>query len=270
MCTINKSAHTKKFRNLFNDPRIYIYIYICFLAGVLSNLANKSTVPICLMQSSNELRISVSDSVKCKQKEVNTYTLNLQACVESSTVLVVCYRFDVEISGIWFHLDASHVSCHTDELWYNETVCLRIIHKGIYTYTYIYIIWTSCFIHVAECVKHESQSSLRPTSNIYIYIYIYIYICVCVCLSVCLSVSVCVVGGYLGSISSLMQILLNNIDSCVYFFCVCPFELPCWFYSIRCEVVNEFPITNWKPCSFCPIFGHHQERPYCKLLCVHY
>ena len=28
MCTINKSAHTKKSGNLFNDPRIYIYIYI--------------------------------------------------------------------------------------------------------------------------------------------------------------------------------------------------------------------------------------------------
>ena len=28
ICTINKSAHTKKAGNLFNDPRIYIYIYI--------------------------------------------------------------------------------------------------------------------------------------------------------------------------------------------------------------------------------------------------
>ncbi len=27
VCTINKSGHTKKFVNLFNDPRIYIYIY---------------------------------------------------------------------------------------------------------------------------------------------------------------------------------------------------------------------------------------------------
>ena len=27
-CNINKSAHTKKSGNLFNDPRIYIYIYI--------------------------------------------------------------------------------------------------------------------------------------------------------------------------------------------------------------------------------------------------
>ena len=26
VCTINKSVHTKKFGNLFNDPRIYIYI----------------------------------------------------------------------------------------------------------------------------------------------------------------------------------------------------------------------------------------------------
>ena len=28
VCTLNKSAHTKKSGNLFNDPRIYIYIYI--------------------------------------------------------------------------------------------------------------------------------------------------------------------------------------------------------------------------------------------------
>ena len=28
MCTISKSAHTKKSGNFFNDPRIYIYIYI--------------------------------------------------------------------------------------------------------------------------------------------------------------------------------------------------------------------------------------------------
>ena len=31
MCTINKSAHTKKSGNLFNDPRIYIYIYILLM-----------------------------------------------------------------------------------------------------------------------------------------------------------------------------------------------------------------------------------------------
>ena len=28
VCTVNKSAHTKKSGKLFNDPRIYIYIYI--------------------------------------------------------------------------------------------------------------------------------------------------------------------------------------------------------------------------------------------------
>ena len=28
VCSINKSAHTKKSGNFFNDPRIYIYIYI--------------------------------------------------------------------------------------------------------------------------------------------------------------------------------------------------------------------------------------------------
>ena len=53
---------------------------------------------------------------------------------------------------------------------------------------------------------------------LFIYIYIYIYMCVCVC--------VCV---YLGSISSLMHISLNDIDLfCLHVFAcvlsVCPIE----------------------------------------------
>ena len=34
VCTINKRAHTKKSGNLFNDPRIYIYIYIYMIHGM--------------------------------------------------------------------------------------------------------------------------------------------------------------------------------------------------------------------------------------------
>ena len=37
VCTINKSAHTKKKSgNLFNDPRIYIYIYIYIIQPLIS------------------------------------------------------------------------------------------------------------------------------------------------------------------------------------------------------------------------------------------
>ena len=45
MCTINKSAHTKKKMsgNLFNDPRIYIYIYITWpiVYDTLKNLRDR-------------------------------------------------------------------------------------------------------------------------------------------------------------------------------------------------------------------------------------
>ena len=46
------------------------------LYGV-NTLAKELTVPTSVVQSfSNELSASVSDSVECKQKEVNIYTLN--------------------------------------------------------------------------------------------------------------------------------------------------------------------------------------------------
>ena len=56
-------------------------------------------------------------------------------------------KSNVKLGGFRSQLQASYVSSHTEELWYNETVCL----------------WTT----------------------IYIYIYIYIYVCVCVCVCVC-------------------------------------------------------------------------------------
>ena len=35
------------------------------------------------------------------------------------------------------------------------------------------------------------------------------------------------------------------------YFCICPFQLPNWFYCIRRELVNETPITNCYPSTFC-------------------
>ena len=61
----------------------YIYIYTPLPKG-LSNLLKELTVATCVIQdSTNELSTSVSDSVKCKQMEVNTYTLNSLDCVLS-------------------------------------------------------------------------------------------------------------------------------------------------------------------------------------------
>ena len=79
---------------------------------------NSRTVVTRVMQTFyNELSISVSDSVKYKQKEVNTYTLNFLVCVGATVEL--CYQAGVKLVGFWFQLEASG----TDDLWYNETVC---------------------------------------------------------------------------------------------------------------------------------------------------
>ena len=42
----------------------------------------------------------------------------------------------VKFGMFWSPFQASSVSSHTEELWYNETVCLRMT---IYIYIYIYI-----------------------------------------------------------------------------------------------------------------------------------
>ena len=42
----------------------------------------------------------------------------------------------VKLGGFRFQLEASCVSSHTEELWYNETICLWMT---IYIYIYIYI-----------------------------------------------------------------------------------------------------------------------------------
>ena len=47
-------------------------------------------------------------------------------------------------------------------------------------------------------------------------------------------------------------------------FCIYPFKSPSWFYGNRWELVNETPIINWLPSTFCLILGHHQGCVYCK------
>ena len=49
--------------------------------------------------SSNELSTSLSDSVKCKQKEVNTYMLNSPACVGSASGCGVMLSSWISILG---------------------------------------------------------------------------------------------------------------------------------------------------------------------------
>ena len=49
-------------------------------------------------------------------------------------------KSNVKLGGLRSQLQASYVSSHTKELWYNETVCLWMtIYKYIYIYICIYI-----------------------------------------------------------------------------------------------------------------------------------
>ena len=54
-------------------------------------------------------------------------------------VCLLAERYDtksnVKLGGFQSLLQASYVSSHIEELWYNETVCLRIT---IYIYIYVY------------------------------------------------------------------------------------------------------------------------------------
>ena len=57
----------------------------------------------------------------------------------ADVVRLLAERYDpksnVVLGGFRFQLQASYMSCHTEELWYNETVSLWMT---IYIYIYIY------------------------------------------------------------------------------------------------------------------------------------
>ena len=138
-------------------------------------------------------------------------------------------------------LEAYCVSSHTEELWYNETVCLWMT---IYIYIYIWrdllthisineqiewqrermmkyvnVDWQKLFAWQTANIKSCGQVKVGKQDNlaifIYIYIYIYIYIlfcsyqshsvlihtCVCLCACVCLYLSI--------------------LSMCMCVFCVC-------------------------------------------------
>ena len=75
--------------------------------------------------------------IKCKKNErYNLIPYNFWADV----VCLLAERYDaktnVKLGGFRSQLRASYVSSHTEELWYNETVCLWMT---IYIHIYIYI-----------------------------------------------------------------------------------------------------------------------------------
>ena len=82
-CCLTTHTHT--------HTHTYIYIYIYTPSQGLSTLAKISTVATRVMpNSSNELSSSVSDSIKCEQKKVNTYKLNSLSGYEA--MLSVCRK----------------------------------------------------------------------------------------------------------------------------------------------------------------------------------
>ena len=120
---------------LFFDWYIYIYIYIHTRSWGVSTLAKELVVATCIMQSSSsELSISVSNCAKCKQTKFNTYAVNSQVDVESQSGLGVCHWPDVMLGRFRSQLETSYMSSHTEELWYNKTICLSMT---IYIYIYL-------------------------------------------------------------------------------------------------------------------------------------
>ena len=78
-------------------------------------------------------------------------------------------KTNIKLGGFRSQLQASYVSCHTEELWYNESVCLWMT---IYIYIYIYIY-------------------LYPILNMHKHIYTDIFECMYVCMYVCKHKDIC-------------------------------------------------------------------------------
>ena len=91
----------------------------------LNTLVKELTAATCVIQSSsNELSTSVSDSIKCKQKESNTCKLNCFFALGVVMAVGLCYQTDLMLVAFWARRGASRMSSYTDEWWYKETVCL--------------------------------------------------------------------------------------------------------------------------------------------------
>ena len=108
---------------------VYIYIYICDPRR-LSTLAKELTVATHVIQSSsNKLSTPVSVSVNVNKRKINSYTFKFFRLLWDCWWL--CYQADVKLIGLQSQLEASLVSSHTNELWFNEIVCgwIYIIKK---------------------------------------------------------------------------------------------------------------------------------------------
>ena len=70
---------------------------------------------------------------KCKQTKINKYASIPKLTLSHRLGLGVCHQLEVKLGGFRSRLGASCMSSHTEELWYNETVC-----RGMTIYIYVY------------------------------------------------------------------------------------------------------------------------------------
>ena len=82
-------------------------------------------------------RVTVSISFDGDHYTASNYQMYKFVCVCVCVCrLMLSGKSDVKLAGFISQLETSYVSNHTEESWYNETVCLRM---NIYIYIYIYI-----------------------------------------------------------------------------------------------------------------------------------
>ena len=100
-------------------------------------------------------------------------------------------KSNVKLGRFRSQLQASYVSSHIEELWYNETVCqwmtiyiyiyIYIIIVYIYIYIYIYIIIIFIYIDIYISLLYICVYTLCTMGDI---VGRHIYMCVCVCVHV--------------------------------------------------------------------------------------
>ena len=64
---------------------------------------------------------------------------------------------NVKLGGFRFQLQASYMSSHTEELGYNETVCLWMTIY-IYIYIYEYYVYVDICMHVYKFSKQHPRN----------------------------------------------------------------------------------------------------------------
>ena len=84
-----------------------------------------------MQDSSNELTTLASERVKCKQTKFDIYTF-IPELTMSRQLDLGLYQADVKLGLFQYQLGTTHVSNHTEVLWYNKTVYLWMKKKYIF------------------------------------------------------------------------------------------------------------------------------------------